>query len=144
MQSSTWSQYKHHNTVKFLVACIPNGAICYISPVFVGSISDVELTRVGGFLTTLQDKPGVSIMADKGFTIKHMLKELNIELNIPPFLERKQQLPPEEVQAGRKIASLQIHVERAIGRIKVYSILKGTIPLSMARITNQIVFACAF
>lgn len=144
MQSSTWSQYKHHNTVKFLVACTPNGAICYISPVFVGSISDVELTRVGGFLTTLQDKPGVSIMADKGFTIKDMLKELNIELNIPPFLERKQQLPPEEVQAERKIASLRIHVERAIGRIKVYSILKGTIPLSMARITNQIVFVCAF
>lgn len=98
MQSSTWSQYKHHNTVKLLVACTPNGAICYISPVFVGSISNVELTRVGGFLTTLQDKPGVSIMADKGFTIKDMLKELNIALNIPPFLDRKQQLPPEDVQ----------------------------------------------
>ena len=27
LQSSTWSQYKHHNTVKFLVACTPNGAI---------------------------------------------------------------------------------------------------------------------
>ena len=98
MQSSTWSQYKHHNTVKLLVACTLNGAICYISPVFVGSISNVELTRVGGFLTTLQDKPGVSIMADKGFTIKDMLKELNIALNIPPFLDRKQQLPPEDVQ----------------------------------------------
>ena len=34
-QSSTWSQYKHHhNTVKFLVACTPNGAIFYISPGF--------------------------------------------------------------------------------------------------------------
>ena len=103
----------HGVSVKFLVACTPNGAICYISSVFVGSISDVELTRVGRFLTTLQDKPGVFIMADKGFTIKDMLKELNIELKIPPFLERKQQLPPEEVQAGRKIASLRIHVERA-------------------------------
>ena len=30
MQSSTWNQYKHHNTVKYLVACTPNGAICYI------------------------------------------------------------------------------------------------------------------
>ena len=28
MQLSTWSQYKHHNTVKFLVACTPNGGIC--------------------------------------------------------------------------------------------------------------------
>ena len=34
-QSSTWSQYKHHhNAVKFLVTCTPNGAIFYISPGF--------------------------------------------------------------------------------------------------------------
>ena len=63
MQSSTWSQYKHHNTVKLLVACTPNGAICFVSPVYVGSISDVELTKICGFLDALKDKPGVSIMA---------------------------------------------------------------------------------
>ena len=144
MQSSTWSQYKHHNTVKFLVACTPNGAICYISQVYVGSISDVELTRICGLLTKLKDKPGISIMADRGFTIKDLLKEINIGLNIPPFLDGKKQLSPAEIEKGRKIASLRIHVERAIGRIKLFSILKGTIPLSMARITNQIVFVCAF
>ena len=143
-QSSTWSQYKHHNTAKFLVACTPNGAICYISPVYVGSISDVELTRTCGFLTALSDKPGISIMADRGFTIKDMLRDLNIELNIPPFLDGRRQLPPQEVESGRKIASLRVHVERAIGRIKTFSILKGVIPLSMARITNQIVCICAF
>ena len=57
MQSSTWSQYKHHNTAKFLVACTPNGTNSFVSPVFVGSISDIELMRELGFLTTLQDKP---------------------------------------------------------------------------------------
>ena len=31
MQSSAWSQHKHHNTAKFLVAYNPNGAICFIS-----------------------------------------------------------------------------------------------------------------
>lgn len=144
MQSSTWSQYKHHNTAKFLVACTPNGAICYISPVYVGSISDVELTRTCGILDTLVDKPGISIMADRGFTIKDMLKELNIDLNIPPFLEGRHQLPAAEVEQGRKIASLRIHVERAIGRLKTFSILKQTIPISMARLTNQIVCVCAF
>ena len=144
MQSSTWSQYKHHNTAKFLVACTPNGSISYISPVYVGSISDVDLTRHSGFLQTLADKPGVSIMADRGFTVKEMLKELNIELNIPPFLQGREQLPSKEVQKGRKISSLRIHVERAIGRIKCFSILKQTIPLSMARLTNQIVSVCAF
>ena len=111
LQSSTWSQYKHHNTVKFLIACAPNGAIRYISPVFVGSISDVELTQKSGFLNKLQDKPGISIMADRGFTIKDMLKELGINLNIPPFLDGKKQLSSGDVETGRKIASLRIHVE---------------------------------
>ena len=144
MQSSTWSSYKHHNTMKFLAACTPNGAISYISPVYVGSISDVELTRTCGFLEILADKPGVTIMADRGFTIKDVLKELGIDLNIPPFLEGRHQLPAEEVEKGRKIASLRIHVERAIGRLKNYNILKQTIPISMARLTNQIVCVCAF
>lgn len=56
MQSSTWSQYKHHNTAKFLVACTPNGSISYVSSLYVGSISDVELTCVCGLLTKLEDK----------------------------------------------------------------------------------------
>ena len=45
LQSSTWSQYKHHNTTKFLVACTPNGGICFISPLYVGSISDIDLIK---------------------------------------------------------------------------------------------------
>ena len=73
-----------------------------------------------------------------------MLKELNVELNIPPFLQGRQQLPPEEIHEGRSIASLRIHVERAIGRLKTYNICKGTIPLSLARLSNQIVCVCAF
>ena len=70
-------------------------------------ISDVELTRRSGFLTKLEDKPGISIMADRGFTIKDMLKEIGINLNIPPFLEGRKQLPSTDVEAGRKIASLE-------------------------------------
>ena len=80
MQSSTWSQYKHHNTAKFLIACTPNAAVSYVSPLYVGSISDVELTRISGFLTKLEDKPGISIMADRGFTVKDMLETLGIDL----------------------------------------------------------------
>ena len=52
--------------------------------------------------------------------------------------------PPQEIKEGRRIASLRIHVERAIGRIKTYLICKGTIPLSMARLCNKIVCVCAF
>ena len=49
LQSFTWSSYKHHNTAKFLIGCTPNGRISFISQLFVGSISDIELTRVSGF-----------------------------------------------------------------------------------------------
>ena len=56
-------------------------------------------------------------MADKGFTIREMLKEINVDLNLPPFLNGKQ-LTADEVLKGRRIASLRIHVERAIRRIK--------------------------
>ena len=118
LQSSTWSSYKHHNTAKFLIAWTPNGSISYVSPLYVGSISDVELTLVSGFLEKLEGKPGVSVMADRGFTIQDQLNALGIKLNSPPFMEGRRQLPAEEVRKGRKIASLRIHVERAIGRIK--------------------------
>ena len=144
MQSSTWSSYKHHNTAKFLIACTPNGCVSFISPLYVGSISDVELTRVSGFLGCLKDKTSISVMADRGFTIKDMLQEIGVELNIPPFMEGRQQLPAKEVQQGRHIASVRIHVERAIGRIKTFSILKHTLPISLARLANQIVCVCAY
>ena len=144
MQSSTWSNYKHHNTAKFLIGCTPNGCISFISPLYVGSISDVELTRVSGLLKSIEDKPGISVMADRGFTIKDMLDEIGVKLNIPPFMEGRKQLPAPEISEGQKIALVRIHIERAIGRIKSFHILKHTIPITLAGLSNQIVTVCAF
>ena len=52
-------------------------------------------------------------MADKGFTIEDLLP-LGVSLNIPPFLGNKGQMSPEKVALTQTIASLRIHVERAI------------------------------
>ena len=57
MQSSTWSNYKHQNTLKVLVSCTPNGCISYVSPLYVGGISDVELTKVSGFGKLWMERP---------------------------------------------------------------------------------------
>ena len=122
----------------FSIPCTPNGAVCYISPLYVGSISDVELTRVSGFIQKLEGRGRISRMADQGLIIKDMLHKIGVDLNIPPFLEGQKQLPAEEVK-GRQIASVRIHVECPISRIKNFSILKGTSPLSMMGLTNQIV-----
>ena len=145
LRSSTWSSYKSHNTGKILIGCTPNGAISFISPMYVGSDSDVELNRVCGFLEKLKGQSGISVMADRGFTIKDMLSDIGVELNIPPFLEGHHHLPHDDIRKARHIASLRIHVERAIGRIKKFAIiLQGNFPLSMSRLANQIVCVCAW
>lgn len=144
IQSSTWSNYKHHNTAKFLVGCTPNGAIIFVSELYVGSISDVELTRVSGLIQMLSGKSDICVMADRGFTIRDQLSAINVGLNIPPFLEGRGQLPACEVLKGRKIASVRIHVERAINRIKCFSILKTCLPITLSRIANQIVCVCCW
>ena len=143
MQSSTWSNYKHHNTAKFFDTMHTEwSSLLHLTTVC--SISDVELTRVSGFIQKLEGRGRISRMADQGLIIKDMLHKIGVDLNIPPFLEGQKQLPAEEVKKGRQIASIQIHVECAIGRIKKFSILKGNFPLSMIRLTNQIVCVCAW
>ncbi len=83
-------------------------------------------------------------MADRSFTIKDVLDNLGIDLNMPPFMEGRRQLPADEVQRGRTISSLCIHVERAIGRMKNYGILQETLPITLAGISNQIVCVSAY
>jgi len=56
-----------------LVACTPNGTVNFISDLYVGSISDVELTHVCGMAQNLDGKENISVMADRGFTIRDQL-----------------------------------------------------------------------
>ena len=43
----------------------------------------------------------------------------------------------------KKIAYAQIHVERAIGRMKVFSILKKTLPITLVPLIDDILVFCA-
>ncbi len=49
-QRTTWSNYKHHNTFKFLVSIMPTGAITFVSKLYGGSISDEAIVKCSGFL----------------------------------------------------------------------------------------------
>ena len=60
-------------------------------------------------------------MADKGVTIQDLLP-LGVTLNIPPFLGQDQQMQSEDVIETQQIASLRIHIERAINKIKNFHI----------------------
>ena len=98
LQTSTWSNYKQHNTAKYLVDVTPNGAISSISPTFVGSISGPEFTHRSGLLSKLNGKGNVSVIADRGFIVHDQLHSIGVELNIPPFLDGRDQLPAHEAQ----------------------------------------------
>ena len=50
-------------------------------------------------------------MEDRGFDIQHLLASKCVALNIPPFLQRKEQLSLEEEVETRSIASIHIHME---------------------------------
>ena len=82
-------------------------------------------------------------MADRGFDIQDDLTPLGVKINIPPFLKGKQQFQSHELVESRRIASLRIHVERAMERIKNYHIFDRTLPSSMTNVAEQTFFVCA-
>ena len=86
-------------------------------------------------------------MADRGFDILGDLAPIGVKLNIPPFLHGKCQLDSSELVETRKIASLRIHVERCMERIKNNHIFYGVMPLLvrllLMDVSDQIFFVCA-
>ena len=138
-QRKTWSSYKHRNTAKVLIGVSPKGNITFVSSLWSGSVSDRMLTQKSGFLDLLEN--GDDIMADRGFLIRDLLALRGATLNVPPFACGKQ-LSSRATTKTRRIARARIHVERAIGRMKLFKILDGAIPLNLVPLLDQIVFIC--
>lgn len=138
-RSQTYSNYKSHNTAKFLIAVSPTGAIIFISKCWGGRASDKHITSHCGFLDQLIN--GDVVMADRGFDITEDLALRGTSLCIPPFTKGKSQLSQREVETSRVLSSLRIHVERAIGRIKHYKILQHVFPIALLKSSHDNDFA---
>lgn len=99
-------------------------------------MSDRELTIQSGLIDLLEN--GDSIMADRGFTIADFLEAKGVDFNIPqPMLHP--QFTEDELVETRRIVSVRIYVERAIGRLKNHHILHN-IPNCMAGMAYCIFF----
>lgn len=134
-RAQTYSQYKHHNTVKFLIGISPQGVISYVSKGWGGRVSDKYLTENCGLLNHVL--PGDQILADRGFTVQESVGFYCGELIIPPFTKGKKQLSQVEVDTARQLSSVRIHVERVIGLLRnKYTILQSTIPINMIMCTG--------
>lgn len=149
LQSQSYSNYKSTNTLKSLVGVDPKGGFMFVSQLYTGSISDKQIVTRSGFLELLSSKKevsevedGDSIMADKGFDIEEDLKNIGLQLNIPPFLKDKPQFNENEVIRTQTIAKHRIHVERAIGKVRNFLIFNTRIPISSLGTINQLWTVC--
>ena len=136
LQAQTWSDYKHHNTLKMLVVISPNGHICMLSDSYGGRASDRQITHESGFLNYVD--PTDQVMADRGFTIKEDLLMRGAELYIPPAARGTEQFDKCSAKKTKQVANLRIHVERAINRIKNFHILKNVLPISLVPLADEI------
>lgn len=131
-RAETWSSYKHHNTVKFLIDIAPQGVVTFISKAWGGRVSDKYITEHDELLEKLL--PGDLILADRGFDIQDSVGCMMATVNIPAFTRGKAQLSPVDLETTRKLANVRIHVERVIGCVRQkYQFLKG--PLSVECLT---------
>ncbi|CAH3036346.1 unnamed protein product, partial [Pocillopora meandrina] len=139
-QSQCFSSYKNTTTAKGLLGMAPSSASVSISDLYTDSISDKDIKKQSGILELLGK--GDDCMADKGFNINDLLEAIGVTLNIPSFLSDKAQFNEEEVENTQSVASVCVHVERAISRIKMYKIITNVVPLSLAGVLNQIWTVC--
>ena len=140
-QRLTWSNYKHQNTLKILIACASNSTIVFVSKAYCGSTSDKALTNHCGYLDMIE--PHTQLMADKGFNILAECNARSIELIIPPGKRGTSQMLTKDVQKTSEIAKMRILVEQVIRQLKSFHILANEIPISVIPQIDDIVIVCA-
>ena len=88
--ATTWSDYKHNNTIKPLVGISPSGFITFLSSCYGGRASDNFITIDSGFYDLLQRDDVV--MADRGFQIHKDILLHFCNLQVPPGARKKSQM----------------------------------------------------
>ena len=120
-QSNCYSSYKHHTTMKCLIAVTPHGAACFVPDMYEGSIDDVTIFDQCGIMDHVNE--GGAFLVDRGFTIQEILLRKQATIFIPPFLKGRDTLTKEEVFLTKRIAKARIHVERFNERLKKFRLL---------------------
>ena len=102
-------------------------------------MSDKKMVRKSGILKKLVD----NLLADHGFNIQELLLERGVTLAIPPFLKKKKQFCDIEDRKTKEVANARIHIERVIGRMKDFNIMRTELPLHMLDLFDHIAIVVA-
>ena len=97
-QKSSYSDYKSHTTVKYLVGIDTfTGVLAFVSARFSGNSSDRFTIQHSDILHEL--KPGQRILADKGYNARDLFAPKQCFLTIPSFLSEGRLMAQEAGQA---------------------------------------------
>lgn len=143
----TFSNYKHHQTFKFLVVLSTHAQPCvvYVSRMYGGRASDKLITAQSQDFLDYAKEMGGKIMCDKGFAGNYKMTPLGIDLVMPAFKGRDRlQFTTREIRKSSDISSCRIHVERIMQRIKIYRIFDGEMMQNQKHIAEQIFTICAY
>ena len=140
-RAQTFSNYKSHYTIKYLIGITPAGVVSFLSAGWGGRASDKEITLKSGFLDKLTH--GDCVLADRGFLVEEELVTRRAVLCIPVSTRGKKQMTAKDIDISRQIAHVRIHVNRVIGRLKKFKILNTTIPIVQVDLTDNIMVTTA-
>lgn len=117
----------------------PSGMITFVSKGYGGRASDAHITTHSGFLNLLSS--GDCVMADKGFP---RITTKGVTTVIPPRSKGKGvQFTVEEMAETEKIARVRVHIERLIGKLKNFHVLKNRLDASLLPHIDAIMHICA-
>ena len=85
-QATTWSDYKHHNTIKFFENISPSGFITFLRSCYGGQTSNKSITKNNGFYYRLERDD--VIMADRHIPEDLLLHFCNLQV---PLVSRKKE-----------------------------------------------------
>jgi hypothetical protein len=134
-QQDHYSGKKKCHTLKNLLVINETCHVCFLSHTCEGKASDKSIAELAGY--TLP--PGSCLYQDKGFQ-GFLLNGITIVQ--PKKKPRGGELTPPEKATNRRISSIRMRIEHAIGGVKRYRIVKDKIRLFKDGIRDTIMETC--
>jgi DDE superfamily endonuclease len=134
-QEEYYSGKKKRHTLKNLLVINETCHISFLSYTYEGKASDKSLAELAGY--TLP--PCSCLYQDKGFQGFFLP---GITIFQPKKTPRGGELTPPEKATNRRISSIRIRIEHAIGGVKRYRIVKDTIRLLKDGIRDTVMETC--
>jgi hypothetical protein len=113
-RANLFSNYKHHHTIKYLIAMSPVGHIAFVSKSYGGRCSDKLIFESCGILDLIKEDD--IVLCDRGFLVEQAVTDRKARLITPSFKKGRSQMQAMEVERNREISAVRVHVERMIGK----------------------------